>query len=335
METATAVRWRKYGKDRLYVNAAGGKRIGWRDLVTGQDHVEDEDCAELFSMTVAAWLANLQHDSMPVGGHSVDRGPTTHQDLGRLADASHLPVEGEPPISATPVSGPSVDTDGPPHLTEREVKSDEWEDLADRRAGAAAREQAVKLKHERPILTRVARVLGVHTDERAWRTGADGEEKVAARLAKLAKADPRWHFLHAIPVGERGSDIDHVVIGPGGVFTLNAKNHPNAKLWIAGDTFLVNGQRHPYIRNSRFEAFRAAGLLSSAAGIKVDATGVVVPVGAAGVVIKKAPHDVVVVNRMRLVKWLTSQPEILVPEVVGTIFEAARRSTTWHHQGNP
>jgi hypothetical protein len=136
-------------------------------------------------------------------------------------------------------------------------------------------------------------------------------------------------------VGERGSDIDHVVIGPGGVFTLNAKNHPNAKLWIAGDTFLVNGQRHPYIRNSRFEAFRAAGLLSSAAGIKVDATGVVVPVGAAGVVIKKAPHDVVVVNRMRLVKWLTSQPEILVPEVVGTIFEAARRSTTWHHQGNP
>jgi hypothetical protein len=67
------------------------------------------------------------------------------------------------------------------------------------------------------------------------------------------------------------------------VFTLNAKNHPNAKLWIAGDTFLVNGQRHPYIRNSRFEAFRAAGLLTSAAGIKVDATGVVVPVGAAGV----------------------------------------------------
>ncbi|MDP9431276.1 MAG: NERD domain-containing protein [Actinomycetota bacterium] len=49
------------------------------------------------------------------------------------------------------------------------------------------------------------------TDERAWRIGADGEKAVAARLAELGD---RWRVLHAVPVGERGSDIDHVVIGP-------------------------------------------------------------------------------------------------------------------------
>lgn len=32
------------------------------------------------------------------------------------------------------------------------------------------------------------------------RIGADGEEKVAAQLGKVAKKDPRWRFIHAIPV---------------------------------------------------------------------------------------------------------------------------------------
>jgi hypothetical protein len=81
------------------------------------------------------------------------------------------------------------------------------------------------------------------TDEWAWRIGADGEEKVAAQFDKVAGKDPRWQFIHAIPVGTRGSDIDHLVVGPGGVFTVNAKNHPNAKVWVGGDTFLVNGHR--------------------------------------------------------------------------------------------
>ena len=89
-----------------------------------------------------------------------------------------------------------------------------------------AREQAIALKHAAPVRTLPVSVLKVHTDERAWRIGAEGAEKVAARLAKFVKKDPRWRSLHAIPVGENGSDIDHLVIGPGGTFTLNSKHHP-------------------------------------------------------------------------------------------------------------
>jgi len=73
--------------------------------------------------------------------------------------------------------------------------------------------------------THLSRAQGPH-GRAGWRIGADGEEKVAARLAKLVKKDPRWRSLHAIPVGENGSDIDHLVIGPGGTFTLNSKHHP-------------------------------------------------------------------------------------------------------------
>jgi hypothetical protein len=78
-----------------------------------------------------------------------------------------------------------------------------------------------------------------------------------------------------------GECIDHLVIGPPGVFTLNAKNHPGAKIWIGGDTFMVNGRRQPYFCNSRFEAQRAATLLSTATGVPVVAVGVIVPLGAA------------------------------------------------------
>jgi hypothetical protein len=175
----------------------------------------------------------------------------------------------------------------------------------------------------------LARALGVHTNERAWRIGADGEERVAARLAKLARKDPRWRSLHAIPVGARGADIDHLVIGPGGVFTLNTKHHPGAKIWVGGDTFLVDGHRQPYIRNSRHESARAAKLLTSACGFPVHVEGVIVMVNADDILVKKAPAGVHVVPRMQVARWLGRHGPIHSESVLEEIFDAARRSTTW------
>jgi hypothetical protein len=192
------------------------------------------------------------------------------------------------------------------------------EDLAARRPGAMARQQALALRKAAPVRTVVARLFGVDTDERAWRIGAGGEEKVGAQLAKLTRRDPRWRVLHAVPVGHNGADIDHVVIGPGGVYTLNAKHHPNAKIWVGANTFLVNGQRQPYLRNSRHEATRAARLLTAACGFPVAVTGVVVPVNA---------DDIV--NRSRLASWLRSQDEVLNDTSVTAIFDAARQPATW------
>ena len=82
-----------------------------------------------------------------------------------------------------------------------------------------------------------------------------------------------------MPVGERGADIDHVVIGPGGVFTINTKHHPKAAIWVGGETFMVNGGRVPYIRNSRFEAKRASRMLSEHVGFPVPLTGLIAVVG--------------------------------------------------------
>ena len=168
-----------------------------------------------------------------------------------------------------------------------------------------------------PVRTIVTRVIGLRT------------ELVADQLAKLVKRDQRWRVLHSIPVGERGSDIDHLVIGPAGVFTLNAKHHPEARIWVAGDAVRVNGHAQPYVRNSRHEAVRAGRLLTAATGREVSAHGVVVPVGADSLTIKEQPRDVSVVARSGLVAWLLALPETLTGPCAAVIYDAARRPEVW------
>ncbi|WP_233283233.1 nuclease-related domain-containing protein [Prescottella equi] len=203
------------------------------------------------------------------------------------------------------------------------------QDLADARPGAAARARARAARDAAPAKTFFARLLGVRTEERAWRIGADGEEAVAARIARVVRKDPRWHVLHAIPVGVRGSDIDHLVVGPGGVYTVNAKHHPRANIWVAGNAFLVNGTKQPYIRNSRHEAARAAKLLTAACGFDVPVEPVIVTVNAQAVTLKSPPDGVHVVQRMHFARWLLRRKDVHPTVAVDAVYEAARRSTTW------
>lgn len=204
-----------------------------------------------------------------------------------------------------------------------------WLDLATNRPGEGVRDLAESAYAAAPVRSTLGRLLGVRTEETSWRLGAKGEEKVGAQLAKLERRDPRWRSLHAIPVGTRGSDIDHVVIGPGGVFTVNAKHHPGKKIWVGGNTFLVDGFQQPYVRNARFEAARAADLLARACGHPVAVQGLIVPVNAADVTVKSQPTDVHVVPRMQLVRWLRRLGPSLDDDQVSALHDVARRSTTW------
>lgn len=219
------------------------------------------------------------------------------------------------------------------------LRADEiWTDLATNTPGQAARQQALEQwqvrREEKPVRAVLGRLLNVHTDERAWRIGADGEEAVGAQLEKFARKDPRWRVLHAVPVGELGSDIDHLMIGPAGVFTINTKHHPGAKIWVGKDQLRVDGHVQPYIRNSRFEAKRAAKLLTAACGFDVRADALIVVFGVEDITVKTEPSEkdgstVHVKYRRQAIRWLTKQPTVLVEEQIEEIYEQARRSTTW------
>jgi hypothetical protein len=304
----TVKRWRRYGKDRLYVNLPNGERVGWVDLQTGETTIEREDLREGFDRALREY------------GHE---GPHTSSQV------RHTPIMDEASTDDEPEPGPSQGVAAGSKATDHEpfAVTIAWRDLGARRAGQAAAEQAVQERKAAPVKTLAARVLGVHTDERAWRIGAVGERRVAEQLDKLPEP---WQALHAIPVGDRGADIDHLVTGPGGVFTINAKHHPDANIWVGGNTVMVNGHRQPYVRNSRHEAERAGRLLSNAIGGVVGVTGVVAIVGAhKGFVIKSQPDNVRVVARKALVGFLTSLPTVLDGSDIEVIYRAARRSDTW------
>lgn len=155
---------------------------------------------------------------------------------------------------------------------------------------------------------------------------AKGELMVGFQLTRL---DSRWRTLHAVPGGERGAHIDHLVVGPGGVFTLNAERHPGAKICVDGDTVFVDGRQVPYVRNARHEAGRASRVLTAECGFPVAVTGVVVPVGAGEFVVRQLPVDVQVVNRRRVVRLLAGHPDVLDATTVEAIYAAARRSDCW------
>lgn len=200
-------------------------------------------------------------------------------------------------------------------------------DLGNNIPGQAARAKALELQQAAPVRTLLGRAFGVHNEEWAWRTGADDEGKVAKQLDRLGDS---WRALHAVPVGERGSDIDHVVIGPAAVFTLNTKNHSHAKVWVAEHALLVNGQKTNHFRNSGYEAARTKKLLSLTCGFGIEVEPVIVVMAAAAITFKGRPPEVPVLLRRQLVKWLSSRPHVLTPEGVEEVFVQARRVTTWH-----
>ncbi len=303
-------RWRRFGKDRLYVESSEGLKVGFWDLLTDTGHPASPEDEPALTAAITSWKSQMSQPeaTAPAQGTQPD-------DPGRAPGPERQPLVPVPTLSV--------------HDTVPEEMVRPWVDLATNKPGKEARERAQSARDAAPVRTVLARVLGVHTDERAWRIGADGEEKVAAQLAKVAKKNPRWRFLHAIPVGDRGSDIDHLIIGPGGVFTVNAKHHPGAKIWVGGNTLMVNGIRQPYVRNSRHEAQRAAKLLTATCGFPVLVEGLIVTVNAREFEVKSQPQGLHVTWRNNLAKWLLRHGDIHSDQTIEAIYEAARRSTTW------
>lgn len=101
-------------------------------------------------------------------------------------------------------------------------------------------------------------MLALSDDPRStqvWQQGAQGERKLGRRLDGLATAG--LGVLHDRRIPGSRANIDHIVVGPGGVFVIDAKRHsgrierrsvgslfrPATKLFVGGrdKTSLVQG----------------------------------------------------------------------------------------------
>lgn len=152
------------------------------------------------------------------------------------------------------------------------------------------------------------------------------EEMLGRELAKLPTG---WHVLHAVVISDQDSDVDHLVIGPRGVFTLNTKHHPDGAVCLYERGLWVNGHSTVYLHAAQHEAERISKVLTAACAMPVEARAAIVFVDLARLTIKSTPKDVVVTTRRGLRNFLMQLPARLTPAHVDHIYTVARNSTTW------
>jgi hypothetical protein len=198
-------------------------------------------------------------------------------------------------------------------------------DLTRNRAGEAIAARAAELR-PRGLQGVVARVLGLRTEATSWEVGAKGERIVDKRLGKLTRDG--WQVLSSV-MKRSGADIDHVVIGPPGVFTINTKHHREARIWVGEHTVRVNSMQQRYLPKSRHEAESAARVLGSAAGVPVKVTPVLAFVGAASIDTRKSLGDVLVARGEEIDRVLRDLPAVYSIPERERIFAVARRAEIW------
>ncbi|WP_328438542.1 NERD domain-containing protein [Streptomyces sp. NBC_00444] len=236
-----------------------------------------------------------------------------HRDAVMAVLRQHLPGTAEAPTPEAPAPTPML-----PPLTPDD-------DLAVNSPGTLLQSQVTATSAG--LMTRaVARVLGRPTAGDSWRRGMTGERRVGAELERLRRHG--WRVLHSIPL-PRDVDLDHLLIGPGGVFSVNTKHHLRKTVWVGDDAVKVNhGPPAPYARKSRAEAKRVQRVLERYCDFSVPVDPVLVFVGVTELKVV-ATQLTVRVYREREVSALAPLTGVLTADEVERIYAVARHRRAW------
>lgn len=152
-----------------------------------------------------------------------------------------------------------------------------------------------------------------------------GELEVSSALDRLGS---RWRVLHSVPAGAAGTGVDHVIIGPAGVFTILSRNHRGTIVNVAGDTVVAEGRQQTYVPDARHGAQQAQEALSAYPDLAMSVFPTIVVVGAR-LSVSHTPDFVSVVDATTLVDWLESLPPRLHQTQVVVGYDALRWSDAW------
>jgi Nuclease-related domain len=157
-------------------------------------------------------------------------------------------------------------------------------------------------------------------DTRAWQRGAAGERRTARLLAPLERHG--WAVLHDLAIPGTQANIDHLVIGPGGVVVIDSKQY-RGRLHLDPHGFLWRG-RHLLIstlRKVRWAADQADEILGVA---EVQVAAIVAVHGASVPWGRLQADGVTVAPARRVPDLLRALPPVLGPERVAWLADRAR-----------
>ena len=198
-----------------------------------------------------------------------------------------------------------------------------WHDLSTNRPGDGLR---ARIAAERLALRRGRSWSAARQEaEHRWQLGIEGEKLVGFRLDRLEAVG--WRVLHSVPVGDLTADIDHVLIGPGGVFTVNTKHRRKKSAHLWRDHLEVGERDHDEVAKSLHEGVRATRFLTGAVGSEVLVEPVLVFHGLSSLNVHQPVEGVLVLEESFAVPsaFRTRRP-VLDQSAVEAIFDVARRS---------
>jgi hypothetical protein len=159
--------------------------------------------------------------------------------------------------------------------------------------------------------------------ERAEHAAAKEEQRISAELDDLPSG---WFVLHSLDIDPEkvARHVDHIAIGPGGMFMIYLEHQPGAKVWISEHNVTINGRDSDHLRQARFEARRTSGRLTDACGCDVAVQSVLMLIGAATMQTLSRPAEVHVRTQHDIRDWLCRQPTRLDAEAARTVYDHLR-----------
>ena len=159
----------------------------------------------------------------------------------------------------------------------------------------------------------------------SWYAGAQGEIHVGQELATLSS---EWQVFHSIPAG-RTADIDHLLIGPPGIFVINTKCHRGSRVRVGTHAVWINGgQENGYQRSLLNRTAHVRALLEPRFDLQDAIRPLLVFVDAASLA-PSGPQEVDAVTSAALVSFLSRQPARISAGLVHAIAQVVSRPETW------
>jgi hypothetical protein len=156
---------------------------------------------------------------------------------------------------------------------------------------------------------------------RNLRRGVGGERKVADALKGLSDS---YYVLHDVLLDPNSGNIDHILVGPNGVFVIETKNY-SGEIICEGDSWhRVYGERKLPIKSISVQAKRNAAILGNILkrkGISKWVQPLLVFTNPS-VKVRLQKPTVDVVSLQNLLEYITSRPIILNDEEVKQTVEA-------------
>ena len=153
----------------------------------------------------------------------------------------------------------------------------------------------------------------------AWRRGAAGERRTARLLGPLERHG--WVVLHDLALPGSRANLDHLVIGPGGVFVIDSKQYRGRLQLDSGRLWHGRYPLAPILHAVSFETDQAAQVLPDPGVVVLPIVvvhGAQVPWG------KVLMNGIPVVSARRLPSLLRALPAVLGPERVAALADQAR-----------